>query len=172
VKEPSKIDEHFKKAHFQQSVKRRHCAVRILTQLGDSGMACYLLGIRTASELERSPFLGSLFEGFIASEILKSQLNRGLRREIYYFRDQQGLEVDFLLPRQNAELWLIEAKAGKTVQTRMAAPLLSLESALGKQSRRLLIVHRKPQRSVGTTAIAKGVEALDVEQFSKQLVRD
>jgi uncharacterized protein len=139
---------------------------------GDSGMACYLLGIRTASELERSPFLGSLFEGFIASEILKSQINRGLRRELYYFRDQQGLEVDFLLPRPNAGLWLIEAKAGKTVQTRMAASLLSLQSAIGKKSRRLLIVHRKPQRSAGTTAIAKGVEALDVEQFSKQLVRD
>ena len=139
---------------------------------GDSGMACYLLGIRTASELERSPFLDPLFEGFIASEILKSQINQGLRRELYYFRDQQGLEVDFLLPRPNAGLWLIEAKAGKTVQTRMAAPLLSLQSALGKQSRRLLIVHRKPQRSVGTTAIAKGVEALDVEQFSKQLVRE
>lgn len=139
---------------------------------GDSGMACYLLGIRTASELERSPFLGSLFEGFIASEILKNQINQGLRRELYYFRDQQGLEVDFLLPRPNAGLWLIEAKAGKTVQTRMAAPLLSLQSALEKQSRRLLIVHRKPKGSVGTTAIAKGVEALDVEQFSKQLVRD
>ena len=135
-------------------------------------MACYFLGIRTANELERSPFLGALFEGFIASEILKSQINQGLRSELYYFRDQQGLEVDFLLPRPNAGLWLIEAKAGKTVQTRMAAPLLSLQSALGKQSRRLLILHRKPQRPVGATVIAKGVAAPDVEQFSKQLVRD
>ncbi len=137
---------------------------------GDSGLACYLLGIRTAGELERSPFLGALFEGFIASEILKSQINQGLRRELYYFRDQQGLEVDFLLPRPNAGLWLIEAKAGKTVQTRMAAPLLSLQSSLGKQSRRLLIVHRKPGPPAATAAIAKGVEAFDVGQFSKQLL--
>lgn len=138
---------------------------------GDSGLACYLLGIRSASELERSPFLGSLFEGFIAAEILKSQINSGHRRELYYFRDQQGLEVDFLLPRRNGALWLIEAKAGKTIQPRMAAPLLSLQRALGKQSRRLLIVHRKPATSLAITAIAKGVEAFDVKEFSRQLGR-
>ena len=32
----------------------------------DSGLACYLLGIASESELERSPFLGRLFEGFVA----------------------------------------------------------------------------------------------------------
>jgi predicted AAA+ superfamily ATPase len=138
---------------------------------GDSGLACHLLGIRSASELERSPFLGPLFEGFVASEILKSQINQGLRRELYYFRDQQGLEVDFLLPRPSAGLWLIEAKAGKTVQTKMAAPLLSLQRPLGKHLRRMLIVHRKPRAPFSTAAIAKGVEAVDFEQFSKQLVR-
>jgi len=37
--------------------------------LGDSGLACYLLGIATQAELERSPFLGALFEGFVAAEI-------------------------------------------------------------------------------------------------------
>jgi len=80
---------------------------------GDSGLACYLLGIPSASEPERSPFLGSLFEGFVASEILKSRTNRGWRRELYGFRDQQGLEVDFLSPRGNAGVWLTEVKAEK-----------------------------------------------------------
>src|SRR5436190_16949533 len=66
---------------------------------GDSGLACHLLGIQTPSELERSPFLGAIFEGFVASEILKSQINVGRRKELYYFRDEQGLEVDFVLPQ-------------------------------------------------------------------------
>src|SRR5712671_3680704 len=34
--------------------------------LGDSGLACHLLGITSPSDLERSPFLGALFEGFVA----------------------------------------------------------------------------------------------------------
>jgi predicted AAA+ superfamily ATPase len=84
---------------------------------GDSGLACYLLGITSEVQLQRSPFLGQLFEGYVAAEILKSQVNHGGRKELYYFRDQQGL-----LPRPNAGLWLIECQAGKTVRPTMAAP--------------------------------------------------
>jgi predicted AAA+ superfamily ATPase len=136
---------------------------------GDSGMACYLLGIRSQNELERSPFLGPLFEGFVASEILKSQVNRGERKELYFFRDQQGLEVDFLLPRPNAGLWLIEAKAGKTVRPAMAGPLSSLQRALGDRAKRLILVHQKSNAAVSTTAIAPGVEALDLRQLVEEL---
>ncbi|MGC2466429.1 MAG: ATP-binding protein [Candidatus Acidiferrum sp.] len=138
---------------------------------GDSGLACHLLGIRSASELERSPFLGALFEGFVASEILKSQTNQGLRKELYYFRDQQGLEVDFLVPRPDAGLWLIEAKAAKTVHPAMATSLLALQRSLGKKSKRLIVVHRNSRSSIFTSALANGVEALDLERFLKELIR-
>jgi uncharacterized protein len=136
---------------------------------GDSGLACYLLGITSQSELERSPFLGPLFEGFVASEILKSQVNRGDRKEMYFFRDQQGLEVDFLIPRPNAGLWPIETNASKTVRPAMAAPLLTLQRALGERTKRLLLVHRKPEASVSTAALAPGIEALDVGQLVAEL---
>ncbi len=49
----------------------------------DSGMACFLLGIESQSELERSSFWGPLFEGFVVAEILKSQVNKGDRKELY-----------------------------------------------------------------------------------------
>lgn len=137
----------------------------------DSGMACYLLGIESQSEMERSPFLGALFEGFVAAEILKSQVNRGERKELYFFRDQQGLEVDFLLPRPNAGLWAIEAKAGKTVRPAMAGPLLALQKALGSRATRMTVVHRKSTASVSTQAIAPGVEALDLGELTAILNR-
>jgi hypothetical protein len=139
---------------------------------GDPGFACYLLGIASEADLQRSPFLGQLFEGFVAAEILKSQVNRGARRELYYFRDQQGLEVDFLIPRPNAGLWLIECKAGKTVQPAMAAPLLSLRRTLEKRSTRLTIVHGKSRSTLATEAVASGVQALDLEHFVSELIRD
>ncbi len=135
----------------------------------DSGLACYLLGISSAAELERSPFLGALFEGFVAAEILKSQTSNGSRKELYYFRDQQGLEVDFLLPRTNSGLWLIESKASRTVRPGMAASLLSLSRSLPKPPRRMVIVHRKPRTRLATTAVARGVEAFDVERFVHEL---
>ena len=135
----------------------------------DSGLACYLLGIMSQSELERSPFLGPLFEGFVASEILKSQVNRGERKELYFFRDQQGLEVDFLISRPNAELWPIEVKASKTVRPTMAGPLLSLQRAMSSRAKRLILVHQKSNTAVSTAAIAPGVEALDLGQLVQEL---
>jgi predicted AAA+ superfamily ATPase len=137
---------------------------------GDSGLACYLLGITSEAELQRSPFLGQLFEGFVASEILKIQANQGARKELYYFRDQQGLEVDLLIPRPNAGLWLIECKAGKTVRLPMAGPLLSLGRALGKRPKRLIIVHGKSRSTLATKAVTSGVEALDLERFVADLI--
>ena len=137
--------------------------------LGDSGLASYLLGLTSVAELERSPFLGSLFEGFVAGEILKSQTDRGMRKELYYFRDQQGLEVDFLVPRPNAKLWLVEAKSAKTVRPPMASPLISLRHALQERAGRLIVVHRKSRLDVTTMAIAKGVKALNIDQFVEEL---
>jgi uncharacterized protein len=136
---------------------------------GDSGLACYLLGITSEAELQRSPFLGQLFEGFVAAEILKSQVNQGGRKELYYFRDHQGLEVDFLLPRPNAGLWLIECKAGKTVRPAMAAPLLALRRTMEKRSTRLIVVYGKSRSAQATTAVAPGVEAIEFERFVASL---
>jgi predicted AAA+ superfamily ATPase len=136
---------------------------------GDSGMACHLLGIQTQAELDRSPFLGAIFEGFVASEILKSQINRGQRKELYCFRDRQNLEVDFLVPQPNAKFWLVEAKASRTVQSTMANPMLALKKAAGDRVSRSLVVHRKARTEPNMTTVAPGVEAITVEQFSAVL---
>jgi predicted AAA+ superfamily ATPase len=135
----------------------------------DSGMACHLLGIRTQSELDRSPFLGPLFEGLVASEILKSQINRGRRRELYYFRDQQGLEVDFLFP-YGTSLWMLECQASKTIQPAMAAPLQALRRAMGERAQvRASIVHRPTRTGPASRGVAPGVEALDVNGLVAEL---
>src|SRR5579862_740254 len=131
----------------------------------DSGLACHLLGITSPAELERSPFRGAIFEGFVAAEILKNQTNLGSRKELYYFRDQQGLEVDFLFPRGNREVWLVEAKATQTVRPAMAGLLLSLSRSMPKPGGRRILVHRKSRLPISTSALAPGVQALDIEQF-------
>jgi predicted AAA+ superfamily ATPase len=135
--------------------------------LGDSGLACYLLGISSQAELDRSPFLGALFEGYVAAEILKSQINQGRRKELYHFRDQQGLEVDFLFPDGRGGLWTVECKASKTVHPRMAGPTLALRRAMvGKRPPiRSTVVYRASPSAPPTRGLAPGVEALDVPAF-------
>ncbi|MCI0354504.1 MAG: DUF4143 domain-containing protein, partial [Acidobacteria bacterium] len=142
--------------------------------IADSGLACHLLGIDTAAELAKSPFLGTLFEGFIASEIIKRQVNAGARREIYYFRDAQGLEVDFLVPGRAGSLRLVECKATRTVMPTMAAPIRRLAGAL-KEKRGagtrvdMVLVHQAPKSGVRTPAVAPGVRALPWRDFIEEL---
>ncbi|MGA2589418.1 MAG: ATP-binding protein [Bryobacteraceae bacterium] len=138
--------------------------------IGDPGLACYLLGIRTNEELDRSPFLGALFEGFVAAEILKSQVNRAQRKELYHFRDQQGLEVDFLFPDGHGGLWMVECKASKTVQPAMAAPMGALRRGMGDTVPvRSTVVHRASSSAPATRALAPGTEALALPAFVEAL---
>ena len=70
-----------KPTYFENFGKRLIKSPKIYWE--DSGLACYLLGVTSSAELERSPFLGASFEGFVAAEILKSQANQGIRKELY-----------------------------------------------------------------------------------------
>jgi len=138
--------------------------------LTDSGLACHLLGIETLAELEKSPFLGVLFEGFVAAEMVKAQVNSARRRELYYFRDQQGLEVDFIVPGSGGAMRLLEVKATRTPTPAMAAPMQRLADARRKHSRarkafEMLLVHRPTRAGVRSHALAPGVEALPWQEF-------
>ncbi len=129
----------------------------------DSGLACSLLGIEDETALRRSPFLGPLFEGFVASEIVKEQTGAGRRRQLYYFRDQQGLEVDFLVPVRDRKLVLIEAKASATLRPEMGDPLLRLARAIRRYETRAYLVHRPARGEPPLSALRPGVSALPVE---------
>jgi predicted AAA+ superfamily ATPase len=138
--------------------------------VGDSGLACYLLGVNTTAELERSPFLGAIYEGFVAAEILKSQINAGRRKELYHFRDRPGLEVDFLFPDGHGVLRMAECKASKTPRPEMASRMLSLRRAMDANAQvRMTVVHRRSSSAPSFTALAPGVEALPTEAFVKEL---
>ena len=141
--------------------------------VADSGLACNLLGIDSATELAKSPFLGALFEGFIAAEIAKAQANSGRRREIYYFRDEQGLEVDFLVPGPSGSVALVECKASRTVTPAMALPMQRLADAMKKKRPKgtvveMFLVHQQPKAGIATQAVAPGVRALVWQHFLKE----
>lgn len=80
----------------------------------DVGLACWLLGLRTAEQVARDPLWGSLFENFIIMEAMKDRLNTGESAEMYFYRDSEGNEVDLLLPT-GGKMHAIEIKAGATV---------------------------------------------------------
>ncbi|HEV8550375.1 MAG TPA: DUF4143 domain-containing protein [Polyangiaceae bacterium] len=135
----------------------------------DSGLACHLLGIETESALGRSPFLGSLFEGFVAAEIAKQQINLGRARELYHFRDQQGLEVDFVVPFGEARLALVEAKAAATARPEMARSVSRLLDAATDRETQGFLVYRPVGNEPPFTALCPGIEAVGIEGLLARL---
>lgn len=77
----------------------------------DAGLACYLAGYMDATTLEKSAYNGAIFETYIVSEIIKSFINNGLdaRKYLYYYRDNNGKEIDLLIIKNNV-VYPIEIK--------------------------------------------------------------
>ncbi len=126
----------------------------------DSGLVCHLLGIRDERTLRASPFSGPIFEGFIASEIAKHRLSRGLALNLYWFRDQQGLEVDFVVDEGDRRLLLLEAKATRTPVPSMAACLARLVRAVGRYRCRSFLVHEGSVENQKPMALSSGIKAI------------
>lgn len=137
----------------------------------DSGLAAHLLGIESQAALGRSPFLGPLFEGLVASEIVKHQIHTGRSRALYHFRDQAGLETDFIVPLGEDRLALIEAKATSTPRPEMAGPLLRLSRAIKRHEVAAHIVHQPAKRDVVAGSLGAGVRATPWTKISTDILQ-
>lgn len=80
----------------------------------DTGLACTLLRIKSATELLDSAMRGPLIENFIISDLLKQQYNLELLPSIYFWRDLSGNEIDCIIDEGNI-IVPIEIKSSKTV---------------------------------------------------------
>lgn len=80
----------------------------------DVGLACWLLGIRSAEILETHPARGSLFETLIVGEFLKARFNAGQPADLYFWRDASGREADLVYETPKG-LQSVEIKSGQTV---------------------------------------------------------
>ena len=88
----------------------------------DSGLACRLLSIQTKEQLFLHPMRGSLFEGFIISELIKNRLNKGLTPDLWFYRDNNGTEIDCLIEHEGI-LKALEIKSSKTFTEDMTSAL-------------------------------------------------
>jgi len=80
----------------------------------DTGLACWLLGIRSEEVLALHPLRGALFETWVIGEALKARYNAGEAADLYFWRDNNGVEAD-LVYEKDGKLQPIEIKSGATV---------------------------------------------------------
>ncbi len=88
----------------------------------DTGLLCWLLGIRDVGQLALHPLRGHIFETYIVSELLKSRLNLGERAPLHFWRDSNGNEVD-IIADFGTGMMPIEIKAGQTINREFFAGL-------------------------------------------------
>ncbi len=80
----------------------------------DTGLACALLGIKSATELQHNYVKGGLFENMIIADIMKNRLNRGMNPDLYFWRDSTGNEVDLIIDDAEGPV-AVEIKSGRTI---------------------------------------------------------
>lgn len=98
----------------------------------DSGLLCYLLGIRTPEQLATHPLRGPVFESWVVSEVVKSRWNAGIRDPIHFYRDRRGNEVDIVLGLPDRTV-AVEVKSGQTLSSAAFGPLHRLAELLPSQ---------------------------------------
>ncbi len=79
----------------------------------DTGLVCWLLGIRNPEQLRLHPLRGAIFESWVISEIRKHRNNQGETRGLSFYRDRNGTEVDLVIDHPMGRT-LLEAKSSLT----------------------------------------------------------
>lgn len=79
----------------------------------DTGLACNILGIESARQLQRDKMRGHLFENLVITEALKHRLNNGKGNNLCFYRDSNGNEVDLVI-KKDGLLNLFEIKSSET----------------------------------------------------------
>ena len=79
----------------------------------DTGLVCWLLGIRSAEQLVAHPLRGPIFETWVVSECAKHRANQARAGGLSFYRDRNGAEVDLVVEGPQG-VALVEAKAAAT----------------------------------------------------------
>jgi uncharacterized protein len=115
----------------------------------DTGLVCHLLGIKTEQSLQQGPFAGALFENLVINEYQKQNYHHNQLRDLYYWRDSNGHEVDLLVSNGPA-YDIVEIKATSTIMPSLFAGLDLLASIGGSSIARKVLVYSGPENQPRT----------------------
>jgi predicted AAA+ superfamily ATPase len=77
----------------------------------DTGLCAYLAGWRDSEQIRVGPWAGAFFETAIFGELVRYFSHRGLDYQLYFWRDKDGNEVDFIV-ENGGKTYPIEVKLG------------------------------------------------------------
>ena len=82
----------------------------------DTGLVCSLLGISSPESYELHYLKGNIFESYVISELLKNKFNSGSSKELFYWKDLNGNEIDCIVS-SGTEIKAIGIKSSSTIKS-------------------------------------------------------
>jgi hypothetical protein len=101
--------------------------------VGDTGLACALLGADVAALKADRALLGQLLETFVLLELRRQASGHKQPLAFHHFRDRDGYEVDIVIERGALAIAGIEVKAAATVTAADFRGLRKLKDAAGRR---------------------------------------
>jgi predicted AAA+ superfamily ATPase len=92
----------------------------------DTGLAAYLTEWSSPETLEAGAMAGAIFETHVLAEILKSWWHRMKTPRLYYFKDKDGKEIDFLFVQDRC-FHPVEVKKSATPKSDWLVPFAGLK---------------------------------------------
>jgi uncharacterized protein len=101
--------------------------------VGDTGLACALLGVDAEALAADRVLLGHLLETFVFQELRRQASWDEIPLAFFHFRDKDGVEVDMVIEQGARRLVGVEVKAGATVTAADFRGLRKLKDAAGSR---------------------------------------
>lgn len=96
--------------YFNNKLKRLVKSPKIYFK--DPGLLNFLLNLRTQDDIRNSHYYGALFENLVYNELARQAELKQFQRSLFFLRDKNNLEVDFLVEKGDT-IKLIEAKTAE-----------------------------------------------------------
>ena len=142
---------HILRPYFRNHTKRLVKSPKIY--FVDTGLLCYLLGIDSAEQLQKSPFRGHVFENMIVMDFVKQMAYDASRSHFYFYRTASGVEVDLIVER-GGELYAFEIKYSQSPSSDFIQPLKIFIKEHPVKKAALINLREKPLR------LSEEIEAL------------
>ena len=129
----------------------------------DTGLAAWLVGIRDPKLLSLHPMRGALFETWAVNEFRKFRLNQGLPADMYFWRDNNGLEADLVFETE-AGLQCVEIKSSQTITPDLVRAGQRASRFVNEPAPAPWLVHGAPE-----SYLREGVRCISWQRFAEPL---
>ncbi len=118
--------------HPWHSNRRKRFITTPKLHLGDTGLACALLGVNADDLKADRVLLGHLLETFVFQELRAQAEAHDTSHQFFHYRDKDGVEVDVVIQRGVHSIAGVEVKSSATITASDFRGLRRLQSSLGK----------------------------------------